>query len=181
MDLYFEVLPLKHLWLGGSSGSSGSGASGTTTTNNTTKNEMLPWSGYVPPETYAAYQKLMPQLEAKSGIGLTPQEKSYYTGQGMAKVAQGQSGARKSLAGNLARSGARGPATTEAYGDLARSGVMANAGVVSNVQGMDISSKQQNMANLMKGISIPGSPINVGGTTTGTTNYAPQSSGGGGS
>ena len=176
MKNYLEVLPLKHVWLFGGGGSSGSGGGGTTT--NTTTNQQLPWSGYVPPETYKAYQGIMPQLEAKSGVGLTPQEKSFYTGQGMSDVAKASGSADKALAGNLARSGARGGAVTEAYSDAARSKVLANQGVTSNVQGLDVQQKGANMDRLMKAIALPGSPITTG--TSGVTQYSPtkQSSGG---
>jgi len=185
MNEYLEVLPLKYLWLGGGSGSSGGGG-GTTSTNttNVTKNEMLPWASYVPGETSGAYSRTMPKLEGMANYGLSPQEKSYYIQQGMGQLAATQGGAQKSLAGNLARSGARGGAVTEAYGDLARSKVLGGAGVVSNVQGMDIAQKGANMDRLLKAIGLPNAPIVTGTTANvaGTTNYAPmRSSGGGGS
>lgn len=176
---YLEVLPLKYLWLGGSSGS-GSGGGGTTTTNNTTKNEMLPWASYVPGSTSAAYERLLPQLEAKMSQGLSPQETSYYTGQGMKQLAEGQAGAQKALTGNLARSGARGGSVTEAYGDLARQGILGQAGMISNIQGMDINQKGANTDRLMKAIALPNAPVITGSNTVGTTNYGPAKSSGGG-
>lgn len=173
-----EFIPIRHVWLSGSSGSSGGG--GTTTTNNTTKNEMLPWASYVPGETSEAYRKLIPQLEAKANYGLTPQMKAYYTGQGMKEINATQEAAQKSLAGNLARSGARGGAVTETYGDLARSKVLANAGLVSNIEGMDINQQGVNTDRLMKAIALPNAPVITGSSSTGTTNYAPGKSSGGG-
>jgi hypothetical protein len=177
-ELYLEVLPQKYLWLGGGSGSSGGG--GTTTTNNTTTNKMLSWGEYVPNVTSSAYNKLVPQLEAKANIGLTPQERAYYTGQGMTQLANTQAGAQKALSGNLARSGARGGAVTEAYGDLARSAVMGGAGMASNLMGQDISQKGSNTDRLMKAIALPNAPVITGTTGTQTTNYAPGKSSGGG-
>ena len=177
---YFEVLPLKHLWLGGSSG--GGGGGGATTTNNTTKNEMLPWDSYVPGVASRAYDRLVPRLEGMSQYGLSPQERAYYTQQGMGQLANTQKGAQESLAGNLARSGARGGATTEAYGDLARSKVLGGAGIISNIEGLDIQQKGVNLDRLMKAIALPNAPVITGSTTSGVTNYAPvKSSGGGGS
>ena len=158
-------------------GGSPSGGGGTTTTNTT--NQMKSWAEYVPPETYGAYQKLMPTLQSKMDVGLTPQEKSYYTGQGMSDVARSTGAAQKSLAGNLARSGARGPAVNEAYSDLARSKVMANAGVTSGVQGLDVQQKGANTDRLLKAIALPSAPITTG--TTGVTQYSPAKVAGGGS
>ena len=178
MKNYLEVIPLKHVWLFGGGGSSGGGGGGGTTSNTTT-NQQLPWAGYVPGVTSTAYSNLMPILASKAGEGLTPQEKSAYTGQGMSDVAKASAASDKVLAGNLARSGARGGAVTEAYSDAARSKVGANQGVTSNIQGLDIQQKQANLSNLMKGIAIPGSPITAG--TTGVTSYSPQSKSGGGS
>jgi hypothetical protein len=181
--LYLEVLPLKYLWLGGSSGGGGQGGgTTTTTTNNTTKNEMLPWASYVPGETYAAYRKMIPQLEARANQGFTPEERAYYLQKGMADLAGTQKGAQESLAGGLARSGARGGAVTEAYGDLARSKVLGGAGIISGVQGMDISQKGANQDRLLKAIGLPNAPVITGSEGSGTniTNYAPKKSGGGG-
>jgi hypothetical protein len=116
------------------------------------------------------------------GQGLSPQETAYYTGQGMKQLAEGQAGAQKALTGNLARSGVRGGAVAETYGDLARSGILGQAGMISNIQGMDIQQKGVNTDRLMKAIALPNAPVVTGtqGTTTGTTNYAPQKQSGGG-
>ena len=165
-------------WRSGGSGSGG----GTTTTNNTTTNQTLPWAGYVPPETYAAYKNVLPQIEARATTGLTPEEKAYYTGQGLTDVNQATAGASKALTDNLARSGVKGGAAAEAYSDLARSSVTGKAGMVSQLQGMDITQKNANVDRLLKAIALPGSPITTGTTNTGVTNYNPSgSSGGGGS
>ena len=183
MNEYLEVLPLKRNWicLGGGSGSSGGGG-GTTTTNNNTEqnNKMMTWEQYVPGVTSSAYNKLIPQLESRAYQGLTPQEQAYYTGQGMNQAAVTQGAAQKSLQGNLSRSGARGPAVNEAYGDLGRQQVMGNASVMSNIQGMDVAQKGANTDRLMKGIALPNAPIVTGttGATSGTTNYQPAKSSG---
>jgi hypothetical protein len=182
MNEYFAVLPLKYIWLKGGSGGGGGGTT-TNTTNSTTKNEMLPWKSYVPAETSTAYEKtLMPQLVARANQGLTPQEQALYTGQGMKQLAGTWGGAQKSLAGNLARSGARGGAVTEAYGDLARQKILGSAGMLGNIQSMDVAQKGANIDRLMKGISLPGSPVIIGSQTSGTNtaNYAPQRQSGGG-
>ncbi|MFA4834857.1 MAG: hypothetical protein WC749_02130 [Dehalococcoidia bacterium] len=181
--LYLSVLPLKYLWLGGGSGSSGGGGMTTTTTNNTTKNEMLPWASYVPGSTSGAYERVMPRLEGMSKYGLTPQERAYYIGQGMNQLAGTQKGAQESLAGNLARSGARGGAVTEAYSDLARSKVAGGANIISNIEGMDIQQKGVNMDRLLKAIGLPNAPVITGTQTSGSNiaNYAPQKQSGGGS
>ena len=175
VHLYLDTLPLRYLLLFGGGG--GQQGGGTTTTNTT--NTMLPWSGQVPGYTQKAYKQLMPQLQSRANAGLTPQEQAHFTGQGMSDVAASTGSAKKGLAGNLARSGARGGAVDEAYSDLARSKVMANAGVTSNIQGLDVTQKGANIDRLMKGIALPGSPITTG--TQGVTNYMPKSSGGGGS
>ena len=156
---------------------SGGGGGGTTST--TTNNQTLPWSGYVPPETYKAYQETIPKLEAKGDVGLTPEEKAYYTGQGLTDVNTTYQGAKTNLGENLARSGARGGAVTEAYGNLERSNVMGKSSMLSNLQGMDLSQKSANTDRLLKAIALPGSPVTTG--TSGITSYNPSKSGGGGS
>lgn len=162
---------------GGGGGSSGGG--GTTTTN--TSNQSLPWSGYVPPETYAAYREMMPKLMGKYDTGLTPMEKSAYTGQVMSDTTKQFAGAGKSLNENLARSGvgAKSGAAIEANADLARSKAMAGSQGLAGITGMDLQQKNTNLNNIMKGISLPGSPVQVGSTSA--TNYAPNKGSGGGS
>ena len=140
--------------MGGDSGSS------------TTQATMMPWSKYVPPETYAAYKSLLPQLSAKYDVGLTPQEQAYYRGQGLNTINSSYTGAAQDLTGNLARSGVKGGAAAEAFSNLGRSKVQSGAQLGANIMGEDIKMKQQNTANLMKGIAIPGSPVQSGSTTT---------------
>lgn len=152
----------------------GSPSAGGTTTQ---RSQTMPWNQYVPPVTGAAYQSLMPYLQSQMGQGLTPQEKSYYTGEAMGDVARSYQGAGKSLTGSLARSGVSpaSGALTEAFSDLARGRASSTAGALQSIEGLDVQQKQQNLNNLMKAISIPGSPIQVGSTTS----YAPAGGGGG--
>ena len=123
----------------------------------------------------------MPQLTSKAGTGLSAPEKATYTAQGLKDVNAAQGGAQKSLAGNLARSGARGGATTEAYSDLARGGVTSKAGMLGNIQGLDVSQRGANYDRLMKAIGLPNAPVVTGTATQGATNYAPKGSDSGGS
>jgi hypothetical protein len=158
-------------------GGAPSGGGGTTTSNTT--NQMLPWSGYVPPETYAQYAELLGELGAKSDVGLNPEEKFFYTQQGLQDVGKAYAGAKNNLSENLARSGARGGAVTEAFGNLERSNVQGKSQMISNLQGMDISQKQANTDRLLKAIALPGSPVTTG--TSGVTAYSPSKSSSGGS
>ena len=152
------------LFFGGSDG----GGSSTTT------NTMMPWAQYVPPEAYAAYKKLLPDLQAKQDMGLTPDEKAYYTGQGLTNLNASYTGASKDLSDNLARSGIGGGARAEAFSNLGRSRVIGGATMGSDLIGKDIAQKGVNTANVMKAVGIPGQPAVTGSTTTGK-------SGGGGS
>ena len=141
--------------------------------SSSTQNQQMPWSQYVPPETYATYKAVLPKVAAKSDVGLTPEEKAYYTGQGITDVGASYSGAKKDLGEALARSGARGGAATEAYSDLARSKVLGTAGFQSSLTGIDIQKKGENTDRLLKTIALPGAPITTGSTTT----YSPQKGG----
>jgi hypothetical protein len=172
--LYLEVLPLKHLWLFGGGGSSGGGG-GTTTTDTTGK--PLTWSQYVPAVTSAAYSGIMPKLASKYDVGMTPQERSFYTGQSMKDILAQTGSASKDLGDSLARSGTRGPAATEAYSDLARSKVMGGATAASGLAGADLTAKGQNTDRLLKAIGLPGAPVITGSTSTQTFSPARQSAG----
>ncbi len=147
-----------------------SGGGGSSSTVNQTKS----WAEYVPPETYEAYKQLMPKLGAKYDVGLTPEEKQYYTGQTMADTASQFSSAGKTLNENLTRTGVKGGAAAEAYGDLARSKAMAGSTGLASISGLDLQKKSENTSNIMKAISLPGSPIQTGSTTT----YSPSKGGG---
>jgi hypothetical protein len=148
-------------------GSSGGGGGQYGYTGSDVNQKMLPWSGQVPPETYKAYQELLPKLKAKSDIGLTPEEKDYFTGQGLTDINAGFAGAGKTLGENLARSGARGGAVTEAFGNLGRSKVLGTAKMRSDLTGLDIAQKGTNFDRLMRAIALPNAPISVGQSGTG--------------
>jgi len=161
--------------MGGSGGGS-SGGGGTTTT--TTKNETLPWASYVPPETYGAYKELMPKLGQKYDVGLSPEERTFYTGRAMTDIGKQYGSASKGLTESLARSGV-GPtsgAAVESLSDLARNRAASGAEALGNISGMDLQKKSENLANIMKAISIPGSPIQIGSTSN--TQYSPANTGG---
>lgn len=164
--------------MGGSGGGSSGSGGGSTTSN--TYNQTKSWAEYVPPETYAAYKKVMPKLGAKYDVGLTPEEKSYYSGQAIGDVDKQFAGASKSLNDQLARSGisGRSGAALEAFNDLNRSRAVAGASAYGGMTGLDLQKKNENLQNIMKGISLPGSPIQVGSTTQ--TQYSPARGGGGG-
>jgi hypothetical protein len=153
--------------MGGSSGGGGGGGSQTQSTNS--QNQFMKWQDYVPGPTYQAYYNLMPELMGKIGKGLTDPEKQYYTGQAMTGAANQTLGAGKSMSDALARSGARGGAVSEAYGNLARGKVGAGVQGVNYVTGQDIAQKQQNIDNLLRAIAVPGGPTVSGSSGTSTT------------
>lgn len=154
-------------------GGSQSMPGGTTTSTN----QLMPWSQYVPQATSGAYNNLTSYLQSQVGEGLTPQEKSYYTGEAMSDVANQYAGAGKSLSESMSRSGVLpgSGANVEAMSDLKRSQAQAGAKALQGVEGMDVQQKQTNVQNMMADIGIPGSPISTGTTTK----YAPAGGGGG--
>ncbi len=156
---YLEVFPRRMIGIYLDGGGGG-------TTN--TQAQMMPWAKYVPPETYAAYRGVMPQVMAKYGQGLSPQERQQYSGQILSDTAKQFSGAETGLMENLARSGVKGGAATEAYSDLARGKAIAGAGGLSQMVGMDIQRKDINLDNIQKFIGLPSAPIQVGSTSTST-------------
>ncbi len=159
----------------------GGGPSGGGGTTQTTNQEM-PWASYVPAATSTAYNALIPQLAgqeaagAGTGEGFTPYQQATYGGQALADVANQYGGAGQTLNASLARSGVQpgSGAGTEAIANLLRGQAGAGSAALGKVQEMNVNQQQQNLANLMKGISLPGSPVQVGGTTT----YNPAGGGG---
>lgn len=120
----------------------------------------MKWEKYVPKETYAAYRSLLPSLQGKYGKGLTDQERQYYTGQMQSGIANQLATSKQSLEGNLARSGVQpgSGAGVEAYSNLERGGVMGLSNALTSLTGMDISQRQQNLANLMAALGLPQGP-----------------------
>ena len=133
-----------------------------------TSGQFMPWEKYVPGATSGGYNSLMTYLQQRLGKGLTPEEKSYYTGEAMGDVSRSFAGQGASLKGNLARSGVNpsSGASVEAFSDLARGQAQGEAQALHGIEGMDIQQKDANLQNLMKGISIPGQPMQTGSTST---------------
>jgi hypothetical protein len=120
----------------------------------------MKWEKYVPKETYAAYKVLLPQLQGRYGKGLTEQERQYYSGNMKSGIADQLATSQQGLEDNLARSGVQpgSGAGVEAYGNLARGGVMGLSNALTSLTGMDISQRQQNLANLMAALGLPQGP-----------------------
>jgi hypothetical protein len=142
--------------------------------SSTTQYNFKPWQEYVPPRTGYYYSEILPKLywKAQNEEGLSPQEKQYYTGQILSRTAGQTAGAKESLRGNLARSGVTGGAAAEAFSNVEREGLKSRVSSLSNLEGLDINKKQQNLDTLAKYLSIPRAPVTSGGTT--------ETSGGGG-
>lgn len=144
-----------------------------TTTTTYASGQFMPWEKYVPGATSTGYQNLMSYLLQRLGQGLTPAERSYYTGEALGDVSRSFQGQGASLRGALARSGVSpsSGAFADAFKDLARSQAVSEAQALHGVQGMDIQQRNTNLTNLMKGIAIPSQPIQTGTTSTNIQSY----------
>ena len=151
------------------------------TTYASTSGQFMPWSQYVPGATSGGYNNLMSYLNQRLGKGLTPEEKSFYTGEAMGDVSRSFSGQGAALKGNLARSGANpsSGAYTEAMSDLSRGQAQGEAQALHGVESMDIGQKNQNLQDMMKAITLPGAPIQTGQTGTTTQTFKMPGQGGG--
>jgi len=138
------------------------------TTQTYTTGQFMPWEKYVPGVTQMGYTNLMNYLMQRLGKGLTPEEKTYYTGETMGDVARSFQGQGTALRGNLARSGVSpsSGASVEAFKDLARAQAIGEAQALHGVSGMDIQQKNLNLQNLMKGVAVPSQPIQTGSVST---------------
>ena len=113
-------------------------------------------------------KELLPNLAGQINQGLSPLEKSYYSGQVQKGVAENTAAATTGFSDSMARLGnnvGRG-AEVEGKADIARGGVQGTAQGLSNVQGMDISKKQQNFKNLLAAMGLAYSPNATGSSSS---------------
>lgn len=161
----------------------GGGGSGGGTQTTQTQAQHMPWSQYVPPETYTLYKKGLDFAGKKMGEGLDPEALEQFRaarGQVLTDTGVTFGGAGKELGEQLARTGVKGGALAESYSDLARQKAIASATGLSGVEGQrreqDILEKRRNLEEARRWVGVPGSPIQTGSTSTTTS----QPTGGGG-
>lgn len=110
------------------------------------------WQEYVPPEVSKTLRWVLPKLSEKYDVGLTGEEKGYYTGQMRDQVGKSYEAGTQSLADTLARSGMprSSGAALESRSDLLRGKMTSEAQGHSAIQGMDLQRKDVNTDRLLK-------------------------------
>lgn len=134
----------------------------------TQQNQTMPWGSYVPKNVREAHKRVFPQLEAKVGVGLTPEEKEQYRSAlygGVDRNYQSQVG---QLGEYLARTGvgADSDAARESYSDLSRMKAMSLASGLNDMNRVDLQRKDVNTDRFLQLLMGGYKPISSGQTAS---------------